>query len=263
MFRYHMFSPLATFFSRFSRPSQAFTRTGLRVATGVVATGCFVLDAFTDANVDVAVLYVVVVLLSERFADERGIRAVGMGCIALTIMGFLVSPGNRFGAAAIANGILSVVAIGASAVLVLQSRQAKQNLQQAQGELVRVSRVATLGELTATLAHEINQPLTGLVSSASACARWLAGDPPNVEAARQSVARIVADGRRAGEVIIRIRSLVSGRPTPKGVDECQRQHYGYHWASGTRSSAKSHHSADKIFHSICPSSWRIASVFSR
>jgi len=92
------------------------------------------------------------------------------------------------------------------------SKRTEAELQQAQSELVRVARVTTLGELTAAIAHEVNQPLTGLVSSGNACLRWLAGEPPNLEAARKSVERMVSAGRRAGEVITRIRALIAKSP---------------------------------------------------
>ena len=62
-----------------------------------------------------------------------------------------------------------------------------------------MTRVATLGELTASIAHEINQPLGAVVNNASACVRWLAAQ--NLEEARQSAARVIADGHRAGEII--------------------------------------------------------------
>jgi signal transduction histidine kinase len=64
-----------------------------------------------------------------------------------------------------------------------------------------------MGELTASIAHEVNQPLSGVVSNGGACLRWLAGDVPNLEEAREAARRIVRDGKRAGEVIARIRAL--------------------------------------------------------
>jgi signal transduction histidine kinase len=88
------------------------------------------------------------------------------------------------------------------------ARMADEALQQTRAELARVTRVTTLGELTAAIAHEVNQPLTGLVSSGNACLRWLAGEAPNLDAARRAVERMVRDGTRAGEVISRIRALV-------------------------------------------------------
>jgi len=83
----------------------------------------------------------------------------------------------------------------------------RETLRLVQADLAHVTRVTTMGELTASLAHEINQPLSGIVSNGSACLQWLAGDKPNLEEARQAAGRIVRDGKRAGEVIARIRTL--------------------------------------------------------
>lgn len=91
-------------------------------------------------------------------------------------------------------------------------KRTEAELEQARAELVRVARVTALGELTAAIAHEVNQPLTGLVSSGNACLRWLAGDVPNLKAARESVERMISAGSRAGEVIRRIRALVGKAP---------------------------------------------------
>src|SRR6266404_7593856 len=87
-------------------------------------------------------------------------------------------------------------------------------LQEAQAELAHVTRVVTLGELTASIAHEVNQPLAAIVTSAGACERWLAAEPPQMEKARRALERIINDGRRAGEVIKRIRALMK-RQTPR------------------------------------------------
>ena len=85
-------------------------------------------------------------------------------------------------------------------------------LQEARAELVRIARITALGELTTAIAHEVNQPLTGLVSSGNACLRWLASDTPNLSAARESVERMICAGQRAGEVIRRIRALAGKSP---------------------------------------------------
>jgi PAS domain S-box-containing protein len=87
-------------------------------------------------------------------------------------------------------------------------KRSEEELQQAREELARVARVTTLGELTAAIAHEVNQPLTGVVSSGNACLRWLANDQPDLNAARRAAERIVRDGSRAAEVISRVRALV-------------------------------------------------------
>src|SRR5258707_1233540 len=91
-------------------------------------------------------------------------------------------------------------------------KRTETELEQARAELARIARVTTLGELTAAIAHEVNQPLTGLVSSGNACLRWLAGDVPDLMAARESVERMISAGSRAGEVIRRLRALVGQAP---------------------------------------------------
>jgi len=85
-------------------------------------------------------------------------------------------------------------------------------LQKAQAELAHVTRVTTLGELTASIAHEINQPLTAIVGNASAGLRWLSGDSPNLDEAREAIGRIVRDGNRASDVISRMRALFKKAP---------------------------------------------------
>ena len=87
-------------------------------------------------------------------------------------------------------------------------RQANETLHERQAELTHVTRVMTLGELTASIAHEVNQPLAAIVTNGNACLRWLAGATPNLAEARRAVERIITDGYRASEVISRIRTLV-------------------------------------------------------
>jgi PAS domain S-box-containing protein len=77
-------------------------------------------------------------------------------------------------------------------------------------DLAQASRVTTLGQMTASIAHEINQPLSGIVLNGNACLRWLAAGPPNLAKARDAAERIVRDGGRAGDVIRRLRSLFEG-----------------------------------------------------
>jgi C4-dicarboxylate-specific signal transduction histidine kinase len=91
--------------------------------------------------------------------------------------------------------------------LYTEQRRAEEALRQAQSDLAHVSRVTTMGELTASLAHEVNQPIAAAVTNANTCLRWLAADTPNLEEARAAASRIVKDGRRAGEIISRIRLL--------------------------------------------------------
>src|SRR5258708_55720 len=87
------------------------------------------------------------------------------------------------------------------------AHEERERLRQAQADLARINRVTTMGELTASLAHEVNQPIAAASTNANTCVRWLAGDTPNIEEARAAAMRIVKDGKRAAEIISRIRQL--------------------------------------------------------
>jgi C4-dicarboxylate-specific signal transduction histidine kinase len=98
-------------------------------------------------------------------------------------------------------------------------KQHEEALRQAQADLAHVSRVTTMGELTASLAHEVNQPIAAAVTNANTCLRWLSRDQPDVEEARAAAMRIVKDGTRAAEIISRIRLLFKkGTPQRELVD---------------------------------------------
>ncbi|HET7379638.1 MAG TPA: PAS domain S-box protein [Gaiellales bacterium] len=94
----------------------------------------------------------------------------------------------------------------------IERKRAEEALRVAQSEVTHLARVMTMGELTASIAHEVNQPLLGIVTSASSCSRWLAAAPPNLERAQRALARIVTAGTRASEVIERVRTLVKRQP---------------------------------------------------
>ncbi|MDB6102673.1 MAG: histidine kinase [Gammaproteobacteria bacterium] len=93
---------------------------------------------------------------------------------------------------------------------ITEQRQGEESLGSMQAELAQASRAMTLGQLMATIAHEVNQPLAALVANAGAALRWLAGDPPRIDKARQALTRIARDANRASSVIARIRALVGG-----------------------------------------------------
>jgi C4-dicarboxylate-specific signal transduction histidine kinase len=103
-----------------------------------------------------------------------------------------------------------------------ERRQVQHALLKAQAELAHVARVTTMGELAASIAHEVNQPLSAVSANANACRRWLAHQPPNMTEATESLARILRDCQRAADVIGRIRSLLKKNPpepTPQDVNE--------------------------------------------
>jgi C4-dicarboxylate-specific signal transduction histidine kinase len=93
--------------------------------------------------------------------------------------------------------------------------KAQQALMKTQAELAHLSRVLSMGELTASIAHEISQPLTAVVTHGHACLEWLSADPPNVAKVRQTAENIIRDGTRAGTVLGRIRSLFKKEPRTK------------------------------------------------
>jgi C4-dicarboxylate-specific signal transduction histidine kinase len=92
---------------------------------------------------------------------------------------------------------------------ITESKVAEEALNRARSELAHVARVTTLNALTASIAHEINQPLASLVTNASICLRRLNADPPNVDGARETVQRTIRDANRASDVITRLRALFS------------------------------------------------------
>ena len=94
---------------------------------------------------------------------------------------------------------------------VTKRRLSEEALEEVRSELAHVSRIASLGALTASIGHEVSQPLSGILTNASTCLRMLAADPPNVDGARETARRTIRDGNRASDVIVRLRALFSKR----------------------------------------------------
>jgi signal transduction histidine kinase len=90
-------------------------------------------------------------------------------------------------------------------------RLSEQALRKAQSELAHVARATALSALTASIAHEVNQPLSGIITNASTCLRMLAADPPDVDGARETARRTIRDGNRAADVIARVRALFANK----------------------------------------------------
>ena len=106
-----------------------------------------------------------------------------------------------------------------------QRKKTEESLRKAQDDLARISRITTMGELAATIAHEVNQPLSGILTNGSACLRWLTGiesSSQNLEEAREAVERMIRDGKRAGDVILRLRNFFKasgGEKTSLSINE--------------------------------------------
>jgi len=108
---------------------------------------------------------------------------------------------------AVINGTGELVEYVGTVMDVTERKRSEAALREAQSDLARINRVTTMGELTASLSHEINQPLAAAVTNANTCLRWLSRDQPDLEEARASALRIVKDGTRAAEIIKRMRLL--------------------------------------------------------
>jgi PAS domain S-box-containing protein len=97
--------------------------------------------------------------------------------------------------------------------IAIERRLSEETLSKVRSELAHVARVTSLGALTASIAHEVNQPLSGIITNASTCLRMLAADPPNVDGARETARRTIRDGNRASDVITRLRALFAKKDT--------------------------------------------------
>jgi signal transduction histidine kinase len=106
-----------------------------------------------------------------------------------------------------------------AAMDITQARGAEAALHEAQAELAHVTRVTALGELAASIAHEVNQPLAAISANATASLNWLAFAPPKIESAREALEAIVTDSERAGDVLSRIRRLLSRSPSERAACE--------------------------------------------
>jgi PAS domain S-box-containing protein len=109
---------------------------------------------------------------------------------------------------------------------VTQRRLSEEALGKVRSELTHVARVASLGTLTASIAHEVNQPLSGIITNANTCLRMLAADPPNVDGARETARRTIRDGNRASDVIKRLRALFAKKQVatePLDLNEAARE----------------------------------------
>ena len=107
-----------------------------------------------------------------------------------------------------------------------EKKRAEEELHNTQAELARMMRVMTVGQLTASIAHEVSQPLSGIITNASTCLRMLRSDPPNIDGAQETAQRAIRDSNRASEVIARLRTLFSKKQInvePLDLNEAARE----------------------------------------
>ncbi|HXC77743.1 MAG TPA: PAS domain-containing protein [Candidatus Acidoferrum sp.] len=110
--------------------------------------------------------------------------------------------------------------------IAIERRLSEEALSKVRSELAHVARAQSLGVLTASIAHEVNQPLSGIITNANTCLRMLAADPPNVDGARETARRTIRDGNRAADVVTRLRALFSRKDAttePVDLNEAARE----------------------------------------
>lgn len=182
------------------------------VAGLVLIIAIFIADTVTDLEIAAAVFYVAVVLLAVRLLQPRAVIWTTLLCVVLTVVSyFLTLSGSP--ESGIVNAGISIAAIAVTTWLSLQIRAAQKSAEEARMQMAQMARVMTLGELTTSIAHEVNQPLAAVTTSAAACMRWITMVPPNLDKAKQAVERISKDAARAAEVVGRVRALVRRQPS--------------------------------------------------
>lgn len=174
----------------------------------------FALDTLTEYAVAAAVFHTAIILVAVRWFNPRLVIAITGLCIALTLASFALTPAGAYRTGLINTGI-SILAIVITAYLGLKMVAAQNAAHAAQTQLLRITQATSLGQVTASIAHEVNQPLAAIVTSGNACQRWLAQQPPNLEKAGQALERILGDAQRASDVIARIRSMARGEAPSK------------------------------------------------
>lgn len=187
----------------------------LPLVTIVLAAGIFVADTITDLEIAFPAFYTAVVLLAVRFCNKRGVIFVGVGCIALTLLSDILTANTAASEAGVINTAISLLAISATIYLALKIEKEKAVTFETRSQLAHMARVTTLGEMTASIAHEVNQPLAAVTINGNACLRWLDAQPPNLDEAKRNVASIVRDANRASEIIGLVRSLTKGSAPEK------------------------------------------------
>ena len=178
----------------------------------VLAAVIFIADTVTDLEIAFPAYYTVIVLIAVRFCKKRGVVLVGVGCIALTLLSDLVTIDVPPSQAGIINTCISLLAIAATTYLALKIEMEKEVTFEARSQLAHIARVTTLGEMTATIAHEVNQPLTAVLINGNACLHWLDAEPPDLNEARKNIANIVRDANRASGIVVQVRDLTKGFP---------------------------------------------------
>ena len=181
-----------------------------------LAVGIFIADTVTELEIAFPAFYTAVVLMAVRFCEKRGVILVGLGCIGLTLLSDFLTWNATPTEAGVINTMISLVAIASTTYLALKIAAEKEAAYQVRSQLAHVARVTTLGEMAASIAHEVNQPLAAVTINGNACLHWLDTHPPNLDEAKKAVTRLVKDADRASDIIVQVRNLTkSSSPEPE------------------------------------------------
>ncbi|GFZ60689.1 two-component sensor histidine kinase [Pseudomonas amygdali pv. eriobotryae] len=185
------------------------------VALLALALVIAIADTLTDLEIAVGVFQIAVVLLAVRLLPVRGVIVMAAVCMLLTVVSYEMTTSRGSEASGLINCVISLAAIAMTTWLALRMARVIRTVHEARSQLAHIARVNQLGELAASIAHEVNQPLSAIVISGNACQRWLATEPVNLEKARQAVERMIGDANRAGDIIVRVRALAKRSSTHK------------------------------------------------
>lgn len=171
------------------------------VAIAVSVAAVFVADTFLPWQGPLSALYVLAVLTAVPFFDRTTVWLVSAACVALDIASLVITGQSPVLFAP------ELTAIGVSAYLGLRIKSVEQTAKEARLQLAHFGRLRVLNEVGASIAHEVNQPLSAVVTNANAALKWLGNEPANEPEAVQALNRIVRDANRASDVVARIRGL--------------------------------------------------------
>jgi signal transduction histidine kinase len=179
----------------------------------VVACGIVIINSETHSDLAPTLLYITLLLMAANLFSINLVITVALMCMFLLTAMFLYNGGyHRWESTT--GFFRCLTALSAIAFLALRSKQASDSLRhhqayliEAQAQLAHATRLTSLGEMAASIAHEVNQPLTAITSSGEACRRWLERPVPDLKEALDSLDRIVANACRASEVINRTRAM--------------------------------------------------------
>jgi C4-dicarboxylate-specific signal transduction histidine kinase len=201
---------------------------------GALALLVFVIDSFGHYATAIMVLYSIVVMLAATVLSRRGTLIVAIACIGATVIGYLIGHLDEESFSALARATVACLSIIATTALTLRIQadsarlaqqvrelnQTHEALNRSTTELAHATRVTMLGELAASIAHEVSQPLAAITTHGEAGLRWLKREKPNLEEACHAFDAMVSNARRSSEIIRRIRALASkSEPTfaPLGI----------------------------------------------